>query len=604
MKESRRLARAIELLAVVLSPLVAFVVLRIALFAPVGLDSSAHTTYIVDPAAMFARFKAALGPTARMREGARVGDLVPARLAYLAFGAVPGFVVWRYVLALVAVGPTYLLLKRCYGRWAGVLGAVIIYSCPVVILAWGRDYPICSGVSYLTACFAGLGLSFSVGSWRRAGWLAVAGATYGLAVWSLAECALYGGLAMGAYGAVRLWRDRSGLVRDAATVIGSAIAVTGLLAVASELLFGQINYIAVTWQSVRYLTTPAQEALWHSASWRWLPYDTYLLVPFVVVVIFLVTFFSRPRDLPTAQLFVGLATTLQVAAATWLQFGGRVETLELDVYSALLWAGTCVTLAVVVAELTKGVGDKPLAKWLPALVALGVPLLFELDPHVPAFTWFPVGLLIAAAVVGFVVAARLAATRRDPSGAPSRRPALIAWAVGIVTAITGGLLVLTVAPVVAHRHVPNTVLFPYPDFAAALGGNDTSSLDWYRVTASLPNFVGPPAHAGDQILMWFKHAEYDSMLGPVGIYHGYYDAVPGGFPVLTKQGADKIDSRKPAQILLMGTSAEGYPRALRSLRPFGARVVKKGVLSAGSAHLHLWLIDLRHPGAPVPRQRA
>ena len=174
----------VEAVLLALAPVAAFFGLRLTLMAPPDLnDPAMHTTFMIDPHDIFVRYAAVFQPTERLREGARVGLLVPGRISYVLFGGVPGFVVFRYVLALIAVVPTYLLLRRLYSRVAGVIGVIVILSCPVIILAWGTDFPNLAGVSYL---LGGLACLVMPSARRRAGWLIGAAVLFTLAVWAVA----------------------------------------------------------------------------------------------------------------------------------------------------------------------------------------------------------------------------------------------------------------------------------------------------------------------------------------------------------------------------------------------------------------------------------
>jgi len=66
----------------------------------------------------------AFTPTARLREGAQVGFLVLARLGLSSLRCRPRLFATRYLFALIAIVPAYLLLRRLYGIPAGALAIV------------------------------------------------------------------------------------------------------------------------------------------------------------------------------------------------------------------------------------------------------------------------------------------------------------------------------------------------------------------------------------------------------------------------------------------------------------------------------------------------
>ncbi len=577
------LQSTVESAAVLLSPLVAFVGLRLRLMPIPDLnDPAMHTTFIIDPQSIFLRYSAVFTPSARLREGARAAFLVPGRIAYLLFGALPGFVVFRYLLALIAVVPAYLLLRRLYGRSAGAVAAIVILSSPVIITAWGTDFPNSAAVSYLVA---GLACLVMPSARHRMAWLAVSAVCCALAVWSIATSAPLVVVTIAVYAAVRWWREREHIYRDAVVMATAAISVTGVLMLASGLLLGQFDFILPTIESVIYLSHNSLEALYHSESWRWAPFVAYLLVPPAIVVVGLVALGRRLSAIPTPQLVVGAACAAQLVVCVLLQFVGNVQILEVHYFSSMLWAGLSLLLAISLVELTRPILDNPRSTWALPLLLVLVPLAYELDPHVPSFGWLPFGDLLALIIVALAVLAR--ACRDATSRAATRLGTCVT-----VTLITGCLLVLTVSPIPPHTMLPGTIFDPTPAYAAALGGDNAEAVGLYVVTADLPGFVGPATYSGEQLLIWWPLDEQQQILGPIGIYHAFVNSVPSPLGVLSPPAVRMIQQRQPAQILLLSFTGQGFAQSLTALAPFRPLLVRTGILRSGPVALHVSLIDL------------
>ena len=577
----------VETLAVLVSPVVAFFGLRLRLMPVPDLnDPAMHTTFIIDPQSIFLRYSAVFTPSARLREGARVAFLVPGRIAYLLFGALPGFVVFRYVLALVAVAPAYLLLRRLYGRSAGAVAAIVILSSPVIITAWGTDFPNSAAISYLVA---GLACLVMPSVRHRIAWLAVSAVCFTLAVWSIATTAPLVVATIAVYGVIRLWREPAHIYRDAAVMAIAAVAVTGVLMLASGLLLGQCDFVLPTIESVMYLSHKSLEALYHSASWRWAPFVAYLLAPPAIVVVGLIAFGRRLTSIPTPQLVVVVACATQLAVCVVLQFVGSVQILEVHYFSSLLWAGLSLLLAMSLVQLTRPILDNPRSTWALPLLLLLVPLAYELDPHVPPFGWLPFGDVLA-----LIIVALAAVATRFRRAAP--RPATRLGTCLSLALMCGCLLVLTVSPIPPHDVLPGTIFDPTPAYATALGGDDSAAVGLYVVTADLPGFVGPATYSGEQLLIWWPRDEQQQILGPIGIYHAFFDSIPSPLGVLSPPALQMIEQRRPAQILLLSFTGREFAQSLTALAPFQPVLVRSAILRSGPVALHVSLISLYQYG--------
>jgi hypothetical protein len=576
----RAQGRLTEAVVVLISPALVYFVLRLREMSNLDLpDPAFHTGDIVAPHDLITRYYGVFAATARNREVARVGFLIPARLAYLAFGAVPGFLATRYFFALVAIVPTYLLLRRLYGVAAGALGIVVIMSCPVIVTAWGTDYPDSAAVSYLCGALACLAMP-SVNPWRRV-WLALAGCLMALAIWSFVGALTVVVCTLGCYALIDLLRAPRKLPLDAAVLAGAFLLTTVLLVPLSGVLLGNFDYVSATVGSLGYLHGVASH--WASSNWHWALHRDYLLVPVAVGAIWAAVFLRRRfTDIPTAQLLIGLACCVQFLVFAVLQFGGHLWLLEDHYNSSMLWASVCLALTVSCSELCRPLFANAVARWIPPLAFLLVPLAFEAHRHVPVFAWAPVGFVVAAAAVSAVAVARLVSRGHGSSLA----------AVAAAVAVAVSVLVLTIARGPEHAPIKGTVSYVAPGYAESLGGSVGNLVADYRVSTELPAFVGNATYPGDQMLMWWPRAESWTLEEPVGIYHLEINSLPSNPPVLT--GADRwmLTRRRPAQVLLLSTTGTQFPGALRALGSYRARLVRATVLRSGRVVVYAWLLTL------------
>lgn len=574
----------------------AFLVLRLRVMAaPVLPDPAMHSVYLWDPGdlarryappALPAHLRNYIGPPAAyFRWATRPGFLVPGRLAYLAFGTVPGFLVFRYVLALIATVPAYVLGKRSYGVGVGALAVCLVLASPVVVTAWGTDFPDSAAVSYMLGGLACLIMPAQRSAPRRR-WQLAAAVLLTAGVWSLATTGLLVAVAVVVVGLQTAVRQGWGAALAALLALATgAVATTIALAVGSWLVLGRFDYVIPTIQAALFLATPAQTAVWHSTNWRWALGDAYLLVLPATCLAW--AMLAVRRRIPSPAVTIGIIAAFQLAVAAAGQFGGRLQLLEEHYLSSPLWAASLLTLTFVIAELTRSLTRHRLARWLPAVSVIGVALLFEAAPPVPALGWLPWGVALAAAVVA------LAAT---VAFLPRR---LAATGTAATITILGAIMVLTVAPNPPAAALPGTVFDPPTGYQGALGGSSLTAVDDYRLEAAVRRVVPNATYQGEQLVDCLPHP---SSLGTqlIGLFHTSINVLPDPCATVGPLARAEIRSRNVAQLVAM-TSNERLDVAalMQRLAQLHPRLVRFASLHSGTESVQVAVIDF--PAAHGPQ---
>jgi hypothetical protein len=587
----------VEVALLIAAPLLACLILHLRTMAtPLLPDPAMHSVYLWDPGDLVRRYAPSalpaslrdyIGPPAAyFRWGTRPGFLVPGRLAYLAFGPVPGFLAFRYVLALIATVPAYLLGKRCYGVGIGALAVCLVLASPVVITAWGTDFPDSAAVSYMLGGLACLVMPTHRSAARRR-WQLSAAVLLTAAVWSLATTAVLVAVAVVAVGwQTAVQRGFVVMLVDLLWLVSGAVATTVALGVGSWLALGRLDYVLPTIKAVLFLATPAQRALWHSTNWRWALGDAYLLVLPATCLAWAVLAIRR-RRVPSPAVAIGIVAALQLAIAAAGQFGGSLQLLEQHFLSSPLWAASLLTLTAVIAELTRPLTRHPFARWLPAAMVVGVALLFEAAPRVPAFGWLPWGAALAALVVALAATVAWLPHRSSVAGTAA------------TVAILAAIMVLTIAPNPTSAQLPGTAFDPATGYQGALGGSSRTAVDEYRLAAAVRRAVPNATYQGEQLVDCLPQPSYLG-LQLMALFHTAINLLPGRCPTLDAAARAEIRSRNVAQLVAMTPNERlDVPVLMKHLADLHPRLVRFANLRSGTDSVQLAVIDF--PAAHGPQ---
>lgn len=584
------------------APAVAFVVLRIRpMYTFDSVDPFIYTGYAHNTPDMMARF----GP--HVYYWVRLGTIIPERLAYLAFGALPGFYVLRYLLVLLIVVPFYVLLSRLHSRTAGLLGVTLFLTSPVLYSSLGSDYPDAMIFGYLGGAFSLLFMPWRSRIVELLGVVA-AGVLMTAAVHSQLVCAPFVAALVIAYVAStpkrRPWR---------ATAVGvgvlaaTAVLTTAGFSLVAKLWLGYGDIFTPTLTEFVGLQKPEQQTLWHSSSWVWAAGVPYIAVPVVVLVGWLaVVVLGRPPRMTGGEIGAGIWLGVSVAATYYVQFRGTVAYLEFRLYSSTLWVPVLVLLTFLLLRLVGAgpeVGPVDSGAVLPSaayaggeevhrtrgriLIVAGAVVVAALAASVltlpPGWTQFRVTVAALAVLLALCVIAGL------------RRSGRARVILAVIVAV--GLSGLTVAPPIKPHGtgLSDVPIGRYDEVLGHLGERDEFAA--YQAAAGLPEIVGPASSPGQSPQFWASSTVPVTVANQTSATY-LWRRLHGGMPAPAEAGAfaKAALASNPEPLVIVATSPGEAKAMLDLLTSHGVptKVGRRVDLTTDTGPVTLWVATLGH----------
>jgi hypothetical protein len=111
--------------------------------------------------------------------------------------------------------------------------------------------------------------------------------------------------------------------------------------------------------------------------------------------------------------------------------------------------------------------------------------------------------------------------------------------------------------------------------------------------------VGNATYRGEQLLMWYPRDQTAVLIGPLGMYHDFFNSLASSLPDFTPLAASILANRRPAEVLFLSTTGAQFGAALNALTTYRPVLLRTTVMRRGPAVLHAWLILLRSFARPA-----
>jgi hypothetical protein len=557
----RRLGRWLTVAALLAAPVVVFYALRVMpFFTQNGVDPFIYVGYQQSLGDLIERFGYSYYFPVRF------GLLLPMAASSWAFGAVPGYFVARYLLALLAAVALY-SLGRSYGsRTAGWLGALACLCSPVFLGALMTMYTDTVAVPCLVG---GLVLLLMPSTRARPLRALVAGLLFGLAF----NTNLFIGPLLVAAFACRavlhvLRREWFAFVEWVIVAVG-VVLVTALGALYYGLAFGDPDVLTPSIDAARLYSGDAG-LVFRAPDHRWLGFSPHLYIPGLVGLALLLTIVVRRRVADESWLRrlvrPGAADALALLGGAQLffvlhQFVLDGYSMEAYYYYSFLWPFTMVALVMVGVEArsARSFGARGLAA--AAAVAVLVPVVKDLAwPDLEVWPSTAVPVLAGVVALG-VVAARF-----------------VPWAawVGVLVLVLGVSL-LAVAPPQDVELSPNQNFRWDPHYELMTGSDDTTGLSYYRAAAQLADLVPRWEDDPGSTLYWYRNDDIGlNHVQSSGLWRGATIDLGGSqYPDLPPETVRLLEGRTPRHVVVLGRTARqvglGEDALGRVIQPLSVR---------------------------------